>query len=99
MLRLEPYEGKLSSTVLRGGRGSNATSLPDETKYPYAVAVYPSSERLLAEGRDLWETALARFDECWINDDWPSYPVESLDPATSTSGGPRFEVEVGELEL
>jgi hypothetical protein len=70
-----------------------------ETKYPYAVAVYPSSERLLAEGRDLWETALARFDECWINDDWPSYPVESLDPATSTSGGPRFEVEVGELEL
>jgi hypothetical protein len=28
-LRLEPYEGKPSSTVLRGGSGSNVTSLPD----------------------------------------------------------------------
>ena len=28
-MRLEPYEGKLSSTVLRGGSGSNAASLPD----------------------------------------------------------------------
>lgn len=28
-MRLEPYEGKLSSTVLRGGGGSNAASLPD----------------------------------------------------------------------
>jgi hypothetical protein len=26
---LEPYEGKLSSTVLRGERGSNAPDLPD----------------------------------------------------------------------
>ena len=26
---LEPYEGKLSRTVLRGGRGSNASDLPD----------------------------------------------------------------------
>ena len=70
-----------------------------ETKYPYAVAVYPSSERLLAEGRALWQQNLQRFDECWINDDWPSYPVESLEPATGASGGPRFEVEEGELEL
>ena len=27
--RLEPYDGKLSSTVLRGGTGSNVSSLPD----------------------------------------------------------------------
>ncbi|KAA5378135.1 conjugal transfer protein TraI, partial [Phocaeicola dorei] len=26
---LEPYEGKLSRTVLRGERGSNASDLPD----------------------------------------------------------------------
>jgi hypothetical protein len=26
---LEPYEGKLSRTVLRGERGSNAPDLPD----------------------------------------------------------------------
>lgn len=29
LMRLEPYDGKLSSTVLRGGRGSNVSSLPD----------------------------------------------------------------------
>ena len=69
-----------------------------ETERPYAVGVYPTSERLLAEGRDLWETALARFDECWTDGEWPSYPVETLDPATA-SGGPRFAVEDGELEL
>ena len=69
-----------------------------ETERPHAVAVYSTSERLLAEGRELWETALARFDECWINRDWPSYPVETLDPATA-SGGPRFAVEDGEVEL
>jgi DNA polymerase V len=28
--RLEPYEGKLSSTVLRGGLGGNARFLPDQ---------------------------------------------------------------------
>ena len=88
---------------------SRATGTPEEaiphtfvvveTRYPYAVAVYPSSERLLAEGRALWEQNLQRFDECWTNHDWPSYPVESLDPSSGTGGGPRFEVEAGELEL
>ena len=29
---LEPYEGKLSRTVLRGGGGSNALDLPDVQK-------------------------------------------------------------------
>jgi len=29
---LEPYEGKLSRTVLRGERGSNALDLPDNVK-------------------------------------------------------------------
>lgn len=28
---LEPYDGKLSCTVLRGERGSNAPDLPDQT--------------------------------------------------------------------
>ena len=28
---LEPYEGKLSRTVLRGERGSNALDLPDKS--------------------------------------------------------------------
>ena len=32
---LEPYDGKLSCTVLRGERGSNAPDLPDITDKPF----------------------------------------------------------------
>lgn len=35
---LEPYDGKLSCTVLRGERGSNAPDLPDmNTIHPNAI--------------------------------------------------------------
>lgn len=43
--RLEPYEGKLSCTVLRGGAGSNANLLPDgliENKQRFISQVYTS---------------------------------------------------------
>ncbi|HRD68386.1 MAG TPA: PD-(D/E)XK nuclease-like domain-containing protein [Candidatus Competibacter sp.] len=84
--------------------GTPETDIPHtlvvvEPKPPYAVAVYPTSEGVLAEGRDWWEANLARFDECWINQDWPSYPVESLKPPTRIGGGLRLDLEVGELEL
>lgn len=69
-----------------------------ETKPPYAVAVYPTSERLLAEGRDLWETQLAHFDACWTRQEWPGYPSETLEPGGG-GGKLRFEVEEGEVEL
>ena len=36
--RLEPYDGKLSRTVLRGGAGSNASLLPDTN---HADEAYP----------------------------------------------------------
>lgn len=34
---LEPYEGKLSRTVLRGEGGSNTADLPDHSKNPEEV--------------------------------------------------------------
>ena len=34
---LEPYDGKLSCTVLRGERGSNAPDLPDITHGPFSA--------------------------------------------------------------
>lgn len=69
-----------------------------ETRPPHAVAVYHTSERLLAQGRTLWETQLARFDECWLEQKWPGYPLEVLEP---DGGGRtlRFDVEEGEVEL
>ena len=39
-MRLEPYEGKLSCTVLRGLRGSNVSRLPDRD----AVNLYLSHQ-------------------------------------------------------
>ncbi len=57
-MRLEPYEGKLSSTVLRGGSGSNVTSLPDLEVYtrPYdptrpMVCLDELNKQLVAETR------------------------------------------------
>lgn len=46
-IRLEPYDGKLSRTVLRGGKDSNALLLPD-----YAIliisAVSTENERFIS---------------------------------------------------
>ena len=38
--RLEPYDGKLSRTVLRGGAGSNASLLPDKSSDIIDTLVY-----------------------------------------------------------
>ena len=51
--KLEPYEGKLSSTVLRGEEGSNALDLPD---HPLSRACNPpngSSDTVLFDPMDL----------------------------------------------
>ena len=37
--KLEPYEGKLSRTVLRGEEGSNALDLPDRTNNVLALSI------------------------------------------------------------
>lgn len=37
---LEPYDGKLSSTVLRGERGSNASDLPDKKRKKWKTKKY-----------------------------------------------------------
>ena len=48
---LEPYEGKLSRTVLRGEGGSNALDLPDYYVFRwYAVAIKLIARR----GYDKW---------------------------------------------
>lgn len=67
-----------------------------ETKPPYAVGVYETSEELLAQGRELWESQLARFDACWFQQDWPGYPAETLKPQAGRS---QVVIEEGEIEL
>jgi hypothetical protein len=67
-----------------------------ETKPPYAVGVYETSETLLGQGRELWESQLARFDACWLQQDWPGYRADTLLSDKSRSW---FVIEEGELAL
>ena len=54
-IRLEPYDGKLSRTVLRGGAGSNASLLPDIIKGYYFPVIHsnPLFFLYLAEKRKI----------------------------------------------
>ena len=60
--RLEPYDGKLSRTVLRGGAGSNASLLPDIRsekdilKLVNTIILNTKGERLQS-GEDFWVKA------------------------------------------
>ena len=70
--KLEPYEGKLSCTVLRGEEGSNALDLPDRplsracntpndssgTVLPYSMALH---RRCIGLDR-LWAAVLRRYN-------------------------------------
>ena len=59
--RLEPYEGKLSRTVLRGGTGSNVSPLPDQTvenKQKF-IAQVMTSKTPVRSCEDVDETALS----------------------------------------
>lgn len=71
---------------------------------PHEVAVIPMERQQLHAGREQWQAALARFDECWLANDWPEAEPAAPDkdpllldfiPATR----PRFELSVGELAL
>lgn len=56
--RLEPYDGKLSRTVLRGGTGSNASLLPDKT-FDKAVKANPDAHPLFHSDRGFQYTSRA----------------------------------------
>ena len=60
--RLEPYDGKLSRTVLRGGAGSNASLLPDIIKtesdvLKFVTALIANTKGDGKEGDEFWTKA------------------------------------------
>ena len=74
-----------------------------QTREPLAVAVLSLTPAQLQNGRDQWQTALARFDACWAANDWPeAEPAEAEDDPLMFGPGAtprRFELPVGELTL
>ena len=79
-----------------------------QTGDPYEVAVFEMSRLQLQEGREQWQSALQRFDECWLKNDWPEAepvaPDLDDDPLMMNfmpmnPNRQRFELPVGELAL
>ena len=81
---------------------------------PYEIAVFEMPCLQLQEGREQWQSALQRFDECWLKNEWPeAEPVTDMEPALANAGDDplmmnfmpmnpnrqRFDLPVGELAL
>lgn len=79
-----------------------------QTREPFDVAVFELSPLDLQEGREQFTTALQRFDECWLKNEWPKAepvaPDLDDDPLMinfmpMNQNRQRFELPVGELAL
>ncbi|MDG4551733.1 MAG: PD-(D/E)XK nuclease-like domain-containing protein [Candidatus Contendobacter sp.] len=101
---MERYRYPLSAAFYCDlSKSLGATFVFVQTREPLQVAVMPLTLAQLRAGREQWQTALARFDECWRANDWPeAEPAEEDDDPLMF--GPvatqrRFELPVGELAL
>ena len=78
-----------------------------QTTPPHDVAVIPLERPQLQAGREQWQRALARFDDCWQRNDWPEAISETLEddplwlanfPVAKTRQ-PPFQRMIQELRL
>ncbi|MBZ4194827.1 MAG: PD-(D/E)XK nuclease-like domain-containing protein [Candidatus Contendobacter sp.] len=79
-----------------------------QTREPFNVAVFELSPLALQEGREQFTTALHRFDECWLKNEWPEAepvaPDLDDDPLMMNfiplnPNRQRYDLPVGELAL
>jgi hypothetical protein len=78
-----------------------------QTREPFDVAVIPMERQQLQAGREQWQAALARFDQCWAANEWPELEPTAPDDdpllmdfiPTKAATRQRFELPVGELAL
>lgn len=81
-----------------------------QTQEPYDVEVFELPPQELQEGREQYQAALRRFDDCWQRKEWPeAEPIADLDDdplmmpatfmATNNTTHTRFNWPVGELAL
>ena len=107
---LERYRYPLSAAFYRDiSRSRSVQFVVVQTREPYAVETFAMTREQLQEGREQWQTALERFDACWLENHWPEAeklpaPAEDDDPLmlpalAAPTARPRFEIPVGELTL
>jgi len=80
-----------------------------QTSEPYEVATFEMPRLHLQDGREQYQSALRRFDECWKTGEWPeAEPITPDDddplmmnfmPTAAKPNPCRFDLPVGELAL
>lgn len=103
---MERYRYSLSAAFYRDlVRGQSVVFVFVQTAPPHDVAVIPVERQQLQAGREQWQTALRRFDECCQANEWPEAEPATLDddplmmPLGPDSTSRRFDIPVGELAL
>ena len=105
---MEHYRYPLSAAFYRDlSKSLSVVLVFIQTREPFEVAVIPLDNAHLQDGREQWQSALSRFDQCWAANDWPdAAPTADLDddpmmiPFIPAAHSPRrFELPVGELTL
>lgn len=106
---MERYHYPLSAAFYRDmSQSLNVIFVFVQTAPPYEVAVIPMDKPQLQTGREQWQAALQRFDQCWKTNEWPDVkptaPELDDDPLMmnflpAMPSRRRFEIPVGELAL
>ena len=107
---LERYRYPLSAAFYRDiSRSTSVEFVVVQTRAPYAVETFAMSREQLQQGREQWQTALERFDACWLENHWPEAeklpaPTEDDDPLLMNfmprnPNRQRFDLPLGELTL
>lgn len=104
----ERYRYPLSAAFYRDiSRSTSVEFVVIQTREPYEIATFAMSREQLQEGREQYQSALRRFDECWKANHWPE--AETMmdlddDPLLmnfmpTNPNRQRFDLTVGELAL
>lgn len=107
-MAMDRYRYSLSAAFYRDlVRGQDVVFVFVQTTPPHNVAVIPLERPQLRAGQEQWQSALARFDDCWQRNDWPEAISETLEddplwlanfPVAKTRQ-PPFQRMIQELRL
>lgn len=70
-----------------------------QTTPPHDIAIFEMPRWQLQDGREQWESALQRFDECWKTNHWPDTPLDLTPNRNPSRSLHRVDLPVGELAL
>lgn len=105
---MERYRYPLSAAYYRMMvKGQATTFVFVQTTPPHDIEIVDFPRDQLEAGHDQWQTALARFDDCWRTGEWPEAEPTAPDDdplmmnfmPTKAGNRPRFDLPVGELAL